>query len=230
MKQKYFSRIGEKAILDANIARLNKDLQDSIATQENNQKVITLLTKTAEVSRGAVKKHIEDVCTTALKFVFDKDLEFVIDMSEHKNGAVAEFFIQYTDGKDTIKVKPENASGGGVIDVLSTALRFCFLELLNDPKIQGPVILDEPAKMVSEIAATKMALLLKELKTSFNRQVIMSTHSDIYATTADKEFLVNMSGSISHINQVVKQTPTLNMTTIQDLIDQLGGIDDGQNV
>lgn len=197
----YQRRLGQKNIIESKINTLTQEVNNSRNLQEKNNQISSLLQKAAELSRDSIKTHLELICTMALKHVFDKDIEFVIDIQDSRGRAEAEFFIQYKSGNDIIKVKPSDASGGGVIDVLSMALRFAFLEVLKDPIIQGPILLDEPGKMVSEIASGKMSNLIKELNVSFGRQTIMSTHNDQYGACADKEIRVMMTNGVSRIEE-----------------------------
>lgn len=210
LKKEYNMKLGKVQAIEANINGLQTEVDTARVQQDKNSKISALLQKAAEVSRGNTKAHLENVCTAALRHVFGKDLEFVIDIDECRGRPEAEFFIQYTDGVDTIKVKPEDATGGGVVDVLSTALRFAFLELLKEPRIQGPILLDEPGKMISEIAANRMAALLQELQRTFNRQTIMVSHNDAYGAVADKEFTVMMTGVTSRL-LTVSQTNITNV-------------------
>ena len=76
-----------------------------------------------------------------------------------------------------IKTKPEQSRGGGVIDIISLALRIAFLQI-HKPKIEGPLILDEPAKHVSEDYIFNVADFLKRASEMFNRQIIIVTHNN----------------------------------------------------
>jgi DNA repair ATPase RecN len=199
LKQEYQELNGQKKIIQNKIKSTNTEINKLMKEQEKNSNISSVLQKAAELSRTNTKDHLKKVVSSALKYVFGKDYEFVIDLTTSRGVASAEFYIKYTEGKSEIKVKPQDSSGGGVIDVISTALRFAFLELLGDPNIQGTIVLDEPGKMVSEGAALKMASLIEELKRTFGRQVIMSTHNDVYGTSADREILVSQSGAYSYV-------------------------------
>jgi len=198
-------KIGERNMILTSISTAQSKIQSSRDLQSKNTQMIALLQQASELSRDSVKSHIEQICTAALRYVFDKDLEFVISIQEQKNTNTADFFIQYDNGVEKIRVKPEDFAGGGVIDVLSIALRFCYNELLDDPTIQGSIVLDEPAKMLSEIASPKAGMLIQELTDTFNRQVIMVTHNPVYAISADKTFQVSMNGTYS---KILETTPT----------------------
>lgn len=216
MKAAYQKREGQLQAIESTIQGLETDIDNHKKAQELNAKIISLLQKGGDLSRSITKSHLEQIGTMALKFVFDKDIEFAIDLIERAGRAEADFYIQYSNGTDIIRVKPEDSSGGGVIDVLSTSLRFAFMELLTDPFIQGPIELDEPGKMISEMAATKMAELLKEFNKTFVRQAVMVTHNDTYAAFADKNYLVSISNGESQI---------IDTSTFASAVNINGGID-----
>lgn len=199
MKAIYQQRLGNKQAIDSSIASLEKDIAGIKSKKELNTRVSFLLQKGAELSRDNVKRYLEEIGTMALQFVFEKDMSFVIEMQDRAGRAEADFFIEYSDGNEKVKVKPEDAAGGGLIDVLSTALRFPYVEQLHDPQIQSCILMDEPGKMISEVASHKMAALLVELKQTFRRQSIIITHNDIYGSVADKGFIVSMSNAVSKV-------------------------------
>jgi DNA repair exonuclease SbcCD ATPase subunit len=67
--------------------------------------------------------------------------------------------------------------------------------------IEGPFILDEPAKHVSEEYIINVGKFLKEINTNFNRQIIMVTHNTHLSEISDKRYVVTMSGGISNVNE-----------------------------
>jgi len=63
--------------------------------------------------------------------------------------------------------------------------------------IKGPIILDEPAKHVSDDYITQVAEFLKQVTYMFNRQVIMVTHNRHLSEMADKWYRVELVDGIS---------------------------------
>jgi len=59
----------------------------------------------------------------------------------------------------------------------------------NNPKIQGPILLDEPGKHVSEDYIVKFGEFVDFIGKTFDRQIIMVTHQPHLAQTADKTFI-----------------------------------------
>jgi len=90
--------------------------------------------------------------------------------------------------------------------VISLALRAALLHA-NKPKLDGPIILDEPAKHVSDEYSRQVAEFLKQLSTAFGRQIIMVTHNQHLANTGDTSYIVEMRSGKSYVRvfQAIEQ-------------------------
>ena len=164
-------------------------------------KVSILFQKTSEFAREQAKSQIESLVTKCLQFVFDSDIKFLIEIEELRGKANAEFYVVNEVDDILIKTKPELSRGGGVVDIVSLALRISFLQI-HKPKIQGPLILDEPAKHVSEEFVFNVADFLKQTSELFNRQIIMVTHNNHLAAIGTNAYKVELKGSISSVMEV----------------------------
>jgi DNA repair exonuclease SbcCD ATPase subunit len=164
-------------------------------------KVSILFQKTSEFAREQAKSQIESLVTKCLQFVFDSDIKFLIEIEELRGKANAEFYVVNEVDDILIKTKPELSRGGGVVDIVSLALRISFLQI-HKPKIQGPLILDEPAKHVSEEFVFNVADFLKQTSELFNRQIIMVTHNNHLAAIGTNAYKVELKGSISSVVEV----------------------------
>lgn len=164
-------------------------------------KVSILFQKTSEFAREQAKSQIESLVTKCLQFVFDSDIKFLIEIEELRGKANAEFYVVNEVDNILIKTKPELSRGGGVVDIVSLALRIAFLQI-HKPKIQGPLILDEPAKHVSEEFVFNVADFLKQTSELFNRQIIMVTHNNHLAAIGTNAYKVELKGSISSVVEV----------------------------
>lgn len=164
-------------------------------------KVSILFQKTSEFAREQAKSQIESLVTKCLQFVFDSDIKFLIEIEELRGKANAEFYVVNEVDDILIKTKPELSRGGGVVDIVSLALRIAFLQI-HKPKIQGPLILDEPAKHVSEEFVFNVADFLKQTSELFNRQIIMVTHNNHLAAIGTNAYKVELKGSISSVMEV----------------------------
>lgn len=184
-------------------------LDTEIAQNENENdilnKVILVLTEASNVARNNAKVHFERIITEALQYVTQStDYEFVIQELTERSKASYEFYIKTTvNGQESLQ-SPQNANGGGFVDIISVAAKYAYLELFNDPKIQnGTILLDEPGKMIDEQRSVKFAEYIKELGQNYNKQTIMITHNNNLSNVADQTYYVSQaSDMISKISEI----------------------------
>lgn len=207
----------EKKILEDQI----NDCTNKIATLQTNidnrDKTMTLLTEASKISREKARIHFEKIVTSALQFVTQStDYEFVIQELNERSKASYEFFVKSkVNGQECLQ-KPQDANGGGFVDIIALAAKYAYLEIFDDPKIMsGTLIFDEPGKMISEEMSIKFAEYIKFLGTQYNRQTIMITHNDKLASIADESFFV--SKNANGYSNVTNNTLTSN--NISDLSD-----------
>lgn len=177
----------------------------SLAEIEKNldllSKVCILFQKTSEFAREQSKNQIESLVTKCLQFIFESDIKFLIEIEEQRGKSNAEFYVVNEVEDIFIKTKPELSRGGGVVDIVSLALRIAFLQT-HKPKIEGPLILDEPAKHVSDEYIFNVADFLKQTSELFNRQIIMVTHNDHLASIGNDAYRVELKGSESTVTRI----------------------------
>lgn len=210
---------------ETNILNNINDIKNKISNLEdlndNLSKVIIVLTQAATTSRDNAKKHFEEIITNALQFITQsKDYEFIIKELPNRSKASYEFYIKSTvNGIECIQ-KPEDANGGGFIDIINVALKYAYLEIFNDPKIMnGTLFYDEPGKMISEQMSIKFAEYIKFLGNHYNRQTIMITHNNNISNVADKTFTVHKDNNgISTVNEL--SDIDIDFKDMEDLINE----------
>ncbi|MBS4539912.1 ATPase [Clostridium sp. D2Q-11] len=196
----YSSENGKKQAIEEEL-NLKKDEIQSIDNRiDILEKTNILLQKTSEYAREQAKKQIEGLVTNCLQYIFDENMEFEIEIQELYGKPNAEFYV-ITKGEETIRTKPEDSRGGGVIDIISLSLRIAFLQI-HKPQVYGPLILDEPAKHVSEDYIFNVSEFLKQVSEMFNRQIIMVTHNNHLASIADIAYRVQLSGITSVVSKI----------------------------
>lgn len=200
LNNKILSDEGKIEILNDQLEKIDKKLADKEKYSEVLTQVSLLFQKTSEFAREQSKRQIEDTVTKCLQFIFETDIEFLIELSEARSVPIADFFVQsnYSEGY-SIKTKPEIARGGGVVDIISLALRIAFLQQ-NQPMLSGPLILDEPGKHVSNDYIFNLGEFLKQSSNIFNRQIIMVTHNPHLSQISDKAFQVKNKRGISEVS------------------------------
>lgn len=163
--------------------------------------VMILFQKTSEYARSQAKNQIENLVTKCLQYIFESNIEFRIEIDELRNKANAEFYVINESPDFFLKTKPEQSRGGGVVDIVSLALRISFMQT-HKPSIEGPLILDEPAKHVSEEYIYNVGDFLRQSSSMFNRQIVMVTHNSHLAALSDDAYRVELSGTESTVSQV----------------------------
>jgi DNA repair exonuclease SbcCD ATPase subunit len=200
LNEKIFSDQGKVDILEENLSNIEKEIKDKEDYSETLSKVKILFEQTAAYAREQSKKQIEDLVTKCLEFIFETDVEFLIELSTSRDIPVADFYVQnnYPEGY-SVKANPELSSGGGVVDIISLALRIAFIQI-HRPTLDGPIILDEPGKHVSDDYIFNLGEFLKKSSLLFNRQIIMVTHNPHLSQICDKSFNVTLKNGTSIVS------------------------------
>jgi len=194
----YYNQKGKMDQLIEQKALLETQLDKALNNIDVLEKVRLLLQKVSEYAREQSRAQIESLVTHCLQYIFDSNIEFKIEINEVRGRPEAEFYVVSNFGGTLIKTKPQEARGGGVIDIISLAVRIAMLECSN-LEIKGPIILDEPAKHVSDDYITQVAEFLKQTVNVFQRQVIMVTHNRHLSEMADKWYRVEMVDGLSFV-------------------------------
>jgi hypothetical protein len=148
---------------------------------------------------------MEKVVTRALQSIFGPDFSFKIEMDEAGGKPIARFLVcSPGENGELIENEPQDSRGGGINDIVAFALQVAVMVVYNEPKIQGPIVLDEPGKHVSEEYVVKFGEFLDFISKTFNRQIFMVTHQPHLALTADKTLISQMVGGKTVIKESVK--------------------------
>lgn len=209
----------EHKMLDADILNTTNKISQLDNSVQYNKKAMLILTEAGKISREQARVHFEKIVTSALQFITQStDYEFVIDELD-RSKASYEFYIKSTVNGVECLQKPEEANGGGFIDIIALAAKYAYLEIFSDPKIMsGTLIFDEPGKMISEDISIKFAEYIKFLGKQYNRQTIMITHNNNISSVADKSLYIHKDNQgISH----VKDNIVLSDKNIQEIFDNV---------
>ncbi|MGD0152574.1 MAG: ATP-binding protein [Thermacetogeniaceae bacterium] len=209
VKAVYHQQRGEEMKLLQDKVAQDQRLSEVGAATERLERVRLLLQEAARHAREQGRRQVEFMVTQALQFVFGGDLDFKVVIEDKRDRPEAEFYVCSSYGGDLrVETAPQDARGGGVVDVISLALRLALLHAFhpqgNPPQVGlgGPVILDEPAKHVSEEYAPQVAQFLKSFSQSLGRQIIMVSHNQHLADSADIAYLVEMSQGRSSVRRI----------------------------
>jgi len=153
------------------------------------QKVSTLL-------RIKISERFADLATRALRYIFQRDdLEFLVELDIKANLPTASFFVVVGGHK----VDPREALGGSIYEVIGVCLRLVCLEVFD---LKGPLILDEPLRSVDETNLQNALEFILQYCRQTGRQLIMVTHNEQIAKSADKLFEVTQDDGVSSVREV----------------------------
>jgi DNA repair exonuclease SbcCD ATPase subunit len=191
----------DKGKLDS-LIESKQGMQDELVSLDDylitlNQTNI-LFQKTSEFQRKKACRQIEELGTFALQYVFGHEFRLEISMTPSGKKPEAEIYIVSMEEGQEIRTTAQDSRGGGIVDIVSLALKIVILQAY-EPKIDGPIILDEPGKHVSSEYIMPLANFLKEVSQKFDRQIILVTHNPYLAETADKKLMVMLVNGKSKV-------------------------------
>ena len=164
-------------------------LKNRIINIENTQ---VLLQTTAKETQDGLKVHLEDIVQMALDTCFPDEFIFCIEFELKRGSTVCDMFLQDpTEEKDSqFRIHPMQASGGGLVDIISLALRLAVWTLSKPDNV---IVLDEPFKFLSDNLRPMAGDILHKMSRKLGLQIIMVTHDQVLMEIADKIFKVRKS-------------------------------------
>jgi DNA repair exonuclease SbcCD ATPase subunit len=194
----------EFAEVKARSGLLKKDLDaklEAILSKKDNVETLVkarwVLTEVATMTQKRFKEKVETLVTMAIRSVFDRPFQFFLEFERKRNKMECRPEI-----KELVKGKlrtfdPEEDMGGGIIDIISFALRVV-LWSLEIPRSRNVICLDEPMKNLGKLV-TLAGQVLKEISHKLDFQLIVVTHEDELIEIADRAYHVSHDGDRSHI-------------------------------
>jgi len=156
--------------------------KDAIEKLKNFEQAQAFLQQVAQDTQEQLRIHVEDIVQLALDAIFPDQYQFEIVFSIAYGKTTAELcFISKVTG---YPIDPMAASGGGVVDVCSFALRLACWTLSRGA--DRVMIFDEPMKHLSSDMRDRAATIMRELAKKLNLQFIMVTHMSELEAAADK--------------------------------------------
>lgn len=190
-------RRGERDQLQAQKERLEASLSSARERYQTITLAMALLNEASDYARRQTMERVQELTSSGIQSVFGSGYRFQLESAKHGKIPVIHCRVQspYADGYE-LTTEAMDSRGGGVIDILSMALRWAMLES-HVPRIDGPLFLDEPAKHVSADNVHAVGQFLRGACETFGRQVIMVTHIPHLAELADRVISVSMRDGVS---------------------------------
>lgn len=173
LKSSLNSLKGQCSLLSKQIAQGEQKINNFKDKKELYTKSVELLNLVSETTKIKTKIGFEKIVSYALKYIYNSDYSFELEFGRRGNLSELNFNVKSPNCKEPLDLLDSQA--GGVLDVISIALRIALLELIR-PKVEGFICVDEPFKHLSTEYLPKAENLIQEISEKFNRQIILITH------------------------------------------------------
>lgn len=180
---------GKCSLFAEQLKEMNIKILDFAHKRELYTKAVELLNFAQEVTKEKMKKEMEIIVSYALRYIYSSDYEFGLEFGRHGNLQSMDFNVKTPECQTPYD--PLLSSGGGVLDIISLALRIALLEL-SKPKIPGFIVLDESFKHLSSNYLENAEKFLEAINKKIGRQIILITH---------KKELLNNTNNIIEIKE-----------------------------
>lgn len=194
-------RTGERIGIEKQLQEAQSDLLVTCNNIEMLSKVNKVYQLASQYARTKAKSVMESLVTKAFQCVYDEEMALRIDISPETETKTEAELVILTDSGDgyIVESDPDDGDGGGVSDVVSLASQISMLETIK-PKIEGPLLLDEPGKQLG-VLNRRLAPFLDMITKSFGRQIIMASHDDYLIEAAHRAFYLTKKNGITQVRQ-----------------------------
>lgn len=196
----YDSLVAAKANAMKMYSRSNKAVKKLRRDYRDYEKARIVITELSRVTQHENKEKIEKLVTLAIRSVFEnQDYQFRIKF-ERKNNRVYAIPVIVENNEE---FDPKNDMGGGLIDIVSIALKI-ILWHMEDPRKRNVLITDEPFRFTGALVK-KAGHMLKFIADKLNLQVIMVSHDDDLIDICDRVYRVSRKGKASSATLIKRE-------------------------
>ena len=179
------------------LSQRQERLEELTKEQETIDRAQRLCQSVAKQTQENLSVQLSGLINLALETCFPGQYTFNALFVENRGKTELKFVL--VDNKTS---QPDDdilsGFGGGLVDVVSLALRLCLHTLEKGDNL---IVLDEPFKFLSVDLRPKAAQLLKELSHKLNLQFVIVTHIPEIEEVADKLFRVQKIDGVSVVSE-----------------------------
>ena len=188
----YISKKMERDLAKLNAKTLEAKIDAEKEQLQNIDVCALIIKKTVSKKRDNVCKTLSVMGTSAMQYALqDQNVEMQIHEQDYRDAIASN--VRIVNTKTGLDTPILGAKGGGIEDIVNTAVRIGIIKALKDPAIDGPIILDEPYKQLSAEYQPAIAEFLNRIATDFGRQIILSTHNAFIRESGGKKIHVTTS-------------------------------------
>ena len=169
--------------LEQSLEALKRKIEKEKENLERAEKALALIQEVAKRVQTNLQSLVSSFVTDALDSIFDDPYEFKLEFVERRRQVEANLALVRND----LEVSPLDATGGGVVDIVSFALRLLFWSIGDYRPI---MILDEPFKNLSSNLQPLAGEFLRQMVEKLNVQFLINTHIQPLINEADRVFVL----------------------------------------
>lgn len=189
----------ERKLNQESLAKAEVQLANLESTMEKTQKARVIVQIVAEQTQSKMQYHIANLVSMALAAIWPDPYTFHVEFVQKRNQTECNLKLE----KNGHFISPMYASGGGVKDVVSFALKIAAWSIKPTRNV---FILDEPFKFVSVDLQEKCSEMVTEISRNLNMQIIMNSHLPNMITAADTVFSVEQEDDVSTVKCLLNQS------------------------
>lgn len=181
-------RKGARNQIQADLKRIYREKKRSELRLKNYNDALVVVKEVGLKTQQQIEIHIGNLVTSALDFILpDNSYTFKMTFKERRDQIECDLMLE----KDGEILDPVSSVGGGVVDVISFALRMASISILKGT-IRPVLLLDEPFKHLSNDKQGKAAKMLQTLSHKLGVQVIYISQAGFTIINEEKQLLIDV--------------------------------------
>lgn len=185
---------GRKWAAEKELASSKKALEEAEKHLEAANGLKAVVQQVAKETQDKLRLRFEAIVQSCLDAVFPNSYIFKMEFISRRGQVEVDMWLD----KDGTRMDPLDSNGGGVVDVMSIALRLCCLTLSANSRV---LLLDEPFGHLRGEARERLGELLAIISEKLNVQIFMV--GDVAGNVVrGKEFRISKVGSVSAVKEI----------------------------
>lgn len=185
---------GRKWAAEKELASAQKSLAEAASHLEAVNGLKAVVQQVAKETQDKLRLRFEAIVQACLDAVFPNSYVFKMEFISRRGQVEVDMWLD----KDGTRMDPLDSNGGGVVDVMSIALRLCCLTLSANSRV---LLLDEPFGHLRGEARERLGELLAIISEKLNVQIFMV--GDVAGNVVrGKEFRISKVGNVSAVKEL----------------------------
>ena len=193
---------GEIRLLQSQADDLDNKIENLLGNISRLEKARWVIGEVARITQARFKAYVEPIITMALNAVYHEDnMKFLMEFTINRNQPECQLLVQEGDHEPYL---PKDETGGGVVDILSFALRVVLWSLEN-PRTRAVFFLDEPMKNVGmgkDVLLSRAGEMMRNISDQLHFQLIIISHEAELSDIADKAWEFSKEAGVTVIRQL----------------------------